>query len=45
MQRCPEPQGAPPPQRQAPRIEQVSACWGSQLPQAAPATPHVTNER
>ena len=45
MQRCPAAHGGPPPHRHAPEIEQLSAFPGSQLAQAAAATPHVNTER
>jgi hypothetical protein len=45
MQRCPAWQGGPPPQRQAPASEQVSAVLVSQLVQAAAPTPQLFAER
>jgi hypothetical protein len=45
MQRWPSWQGGPPPQRQAPVTEQVSAVAGSQLLQAAAPVPQVLAER
>ena len=45
MQCWPAWQGAPPPQRQAPVTEQVSALSASQLEQAAPPAPQVVSER
>ena len=45
MQRCPAPHGGPPPQRQSPPREQVSALLESQVPQAMPPTPQVCAER
>jgi hypothetical protein len=45
MQRCPAWQAGPPPQRQAPASEQVSAVLVSQLVQAAAPTPQLFAER
>jgi hypothetical protein len=45
MQRCPVSHGGPPPQRQAPVSEQLSALPVSQPMQAAPAAPHACTER
>ena len=45
MHRCPAPQGGPPPQRQAPSVEQVSALSSSQPAQALPAVPQVPTDR
>ena len=45
VQRWPLAQGGPPPQRQAPCTEQVSALLGSQAMQIAAAIPHADSER
>ena len=45
MQCCPSWHGAPPPQRQAPVSEQVSALSASQVMHAAAAVPHVVTDR
>ena len=45
MHRWPPRHGGPPPQRQAPIIEQVSALSRSQPMQATPAVPHVEVDR
>jgi len=45
MHRCPLSHGGPPPQRQAPVSEQLSALPVSQPVQAAPAAPHACTER
>jgi hypothetical protein len=45
MQRWPAAQGGPLPHRHAPETAQLSAFPGSQLAQAAAATPHVSTER
>ena len=45
MHRWPATQGEPPPQRQAPSVEQVSALSSSQPAQAPPAVPQVATDR
>ena len=45
LHRCPLAQGGPPPQRQAPCSEQVSALSGSQATQMAAPIPHADSER
>jgi hypothetical protein len=45
MHRWPATQGEPPPQRQAPSVEQVSALSLSHPAQAPPAVPQVATER
>ena len=45
MQRCPATHGGPPPQRQAPVSEQLSALLVSQPTQAAPAAPQACTDR
>ncbi len=45
MHRWPASHGGPPPQRQAPSIEQVSTLPVSQPMHAAPAVPHVDTDR